>query len=58
MANVTTDPCAKCGTASPEGPRLVRERVPGKATQYRVAAVVWCGRCRAVHDGKWKYAVV
>ncbi len=53
---MTTTTCAKCGTSAPEGPRPVRERVPGKAGQYRLKPVVWCGRCRAVHMGKWKHA--
>lgn len=56
MADPKTDPCAKCGASRPEGPQLVRERVTGKATQYRRDAVVWCGRCRAVHAGRWRYA--
>lgn len=33
----------------------VRERVPYAATKFKTAAW-WCGTCRAVHFGKWKYA--
>lgn len=49
--------CASCDAlCRPADLKPVRVRVSGKATLYAVAVVLWCGRCRAVKFGKWKYA--
>lgn len=53
-------PCQKCGCSlsltKSVNVRLVFGIHTGKKPVFSRVSYPWCGRCRAVHDGKWRYA--